>query len=150
MKNKESRTARKLKIAKALMLAAAIYNICWGAVISLFPQLMLFAEDRTDYTLIMIQCIGMLVGVYGIAYYFCSRDPLRYWPLILVGLLGKVFGPLGSLFYIYLGKLAPDFLWINVFNDLIWLPAFGWILLQIYKGALGSWSPQSEENLIIG
>lgn len=115
------------------MLLAAIYNLFWGALISLFPDLMLFGTEPGELGLIMIQCIGMLVGVYGIAYYFCSREPKRYWPLIFVGLLGKILGPLGALFYLYQSKLPVDFLWTNLFNDLIWIPGFSWILLQIFK-----------------
>ncbi|MEM6804433.1 MAG: hypothetical protein AAF696_23740 [Bacteroidota bacterium] len=126
-------TEKNLNIAKWIMLFAAIYNLLWGAVISLFPKLMLFGTEAGELGLIMVQCIGMLVGVYGIAYYFSSRDPKRYWPLILVGLLGKILGPLGALFYLYQAKLPVDFLWTNLFNDLIWIPGFSWILFHIFK-----------------
>lgn len=115
------------------MLLAAIYNLIWGAAISIFPHLMLFGSEATDFSLLMIRCIGMLVGVYGIAYYFCSVDPKRYWPLILVGLIGKLLGPIGALFYIWQGVLNPEFLWTNLFNDIIWIPGFSWILYQIFQ-----------------
>jgi small multidrug resistance pump len=39
------------------------------------------------------QCVGMIVGVYGVGYLIAAFDPLRHWPVILVGLLGKVLGP---------------------------------------------------------
>ena len=78
----------------------------------------------------------MLVGVYGIAYYFASKDPVRYWPLIFVGFIGKLLGPPGAIYYICLGELTPSFLWVNVFNDLIWLFPFGWVLYHVWKGGL--------------
>ncbi|OCX54793.1 hypothetical protein BEL04_04160 [Mucilaginibacter sp. PPCGB 2223] len=118
------------------MLAAAIYNLFWGAVISIHPQLILFGNAPTPYILILIRCIGMLVGVYGVAYYFCSRDPVRYWPLILVGLIGKVLGPIGAACYVTVGAIPASFLWVNVFNDLIWIGPFGWILHHIWKNKL--------------
>jgi hypothetical protein len=99
----------KLKAAKTIMLLAAIYNIFWGIVISAYPQIILFRNPPTDFLLIILRCVGMLVGVYGIAYYFASKDPVAYWPLILVGLIGKVLGPIGSVYYIWLGKLPPSF-----------------------------------------
>ena len=41
------------------------------------------------------QCIGMIVGVYGIGYLAAAADPLGHWPITLVGFLGKMFGPIG-------------------------------------------------------
>lgn len=123
-------TTSKLKWAKTIMFLAALYNIFWGAVISLFPQIILFGNPPTDFLLIILRCVGMLVGVYGIAYYFASVDPNRYWPLILVGWIGKLMGPFGSLYYIASGQLTANFLWVNVFNDLIWLYPFGWVIYQ--------------------
>jgi len=124
----------KIKAAKIILLLAAIYNIFWGVVISLCPQIILFGNSSTGFLLILIRCIGMLVGVYGIAYYFSSTDPQRYWPLILVGFIGKVLGPVGSLYYVFIGELTPRFLWVNLLNDFIWLIPFGWILFQVLKG----------------
>lgn len=115
------------------MFCAAIYNLLWGAVISVYPQLILFGNPPTTYLLILIRCIGMLVGVYGIGYYFCSTDAARYWPLILVGLIGKVLGPAGAICYVALGDMPASFLWLNVFNDMIWIVPFSWVLYQVWK-----------------
>lgn len=118
---------------KRIMFAAAIYNLLWGTVICIHPQFILFGNAPTTYLLILIRCIGMLVGVYGIAYYFCSIDPVRYWPLILVGLIGKVLGPLGAVYYVVLGAMPVAFLWVNLFNDVMWIYPFSWILYQVFK-----------------
>jgi len=121
-------TTTKLKIAKIIMLLAALYNLFWGALISLYPEILLFGNAPNLFLLIILKCIGMLVGVYGIAYWFASRDPQRYWPLILVGFIGKFLGPLGTAWYVYEGQLPLSFLWVNVWNDLIWLIPFGWVM----------------------
>lgn len=123
----------KLKTAKAIMYLAAAYNIFWGTVVSLKPEIILFGNSPTDFLLIILQCVGMLVGVYGVAYYFAGRDPQAYWPLILVGFIGKLLGPVGSVYYIWVGKLTPSFFWLNVWNDIIWLIPFGWIIYQAYN-----------------
>ncbi|MEO6520205.1 MAG: hypothetical protein ABIN91_00880 [Mucilaginibacter sp.] len=122
----------QLKWAKRILYTAAAYNLFWGAVISLYPQIILFGNLPTVYMLILIRCIGMLVGVYGIAYYFSGTDPQRYWPLVLVGLIGKVLGPLGAAYYIISGTLKLNFLWVNVFNDIIWMWPFGWIVYHCW------------------
>ncbi|MBE9664337.1 hypothetical protein IRJ16_20820 [Mucilaginibacter myungsuensis] len=118
------------------MLLAAIYNLFWGAVISLYPDILLFGNPPTPFLLIILRCVGMLVGVYGIAYWFASRDPERYWPLILVGFIGKFLGPFGTAYYMYVGQLPVSFLWVNVWNDLIWLVPFGWVMWMAVKDKL--------------
>lgn len=126
----------RLALAKLILFLAAIYNLAWGAIISFDPQLILFGNPETPFILILIRCIGMLVGVYGIAYYFASKAPVRYWPLIFVGFIGKVLGPIGSAYYILTGELTSRFLYVNLLNDLIWLIPFGWILWQVWWGGL--------------
>lgn len=89
----------------------------------------------------------MLVGVYGIAYYFASTNPEKYWALILVGFVGKVLGPIGAVYYVVSGKLDTSFLLVNVFNDLIWLFPFGWVLYQVLKGNLSPIKTEDERTL---
>ncbi|SFX87509.1 hypothetical protein [Cytophaga hutchinsonii] len=135
-------------ISRLIMIFAAIYNIFWGILISIHPKVILFDDCDSIFVIIVLQCIGMLVGVYGIAYYFASRDPARYWPLIVVGLIGKILGPIGSLHYIFTNQLDPYFFWVNVFNDIIWIFPFCWILYHVYKRNL-EYSEEDEEEDII-
>lgn len=134
----------KLKWAKFIMFLAAAYNLFWGALISAYPQIILFGNPPTNFLLIILRCVGMLVGVYGVAYYFASLDPVKYWPLILVGWVGKLLGPFGSLYYIWLGKLAPAFFWVNVWNDIVWLYPFGWVIYQAVTGQLSERKPDDQ------
>ena len=108
---------------------AAIYNVLWGLLVILFPFAFFdwSGLERPNYPEIW-QCVGMIVGVYGIGYWIASEDPKRHWPIILVGFLGKIFGPIGFLKAI----IEQKFNWlfgINIiFNDLIWWIPFGVIL----------------------
>lgn len=138
LSNKTMGNHSKLKLARLIMLLAAIYNAIWGIVISVYPQIILFGNPPANFTLILLRCIGMLVGTYALAYYFSYRDPARYWPLIFVGFVGKILGPVGSAYYISIGKLTPQFLYVNLLNDLIWLIPFGWLLYMVWKGKLAT------------
>lgn len=135
-------------ISRLIMTFAAIYNIFWGVLISIDPKVILFDDSDSIFVIIVLQCIGMLVGVYGIAYYFASRDPARYWPIILVGLIGKILGPIGSLHYIFTNQLDASFFWVNVFNDVIWIFPFCWILYHVYKRNL-EYSEEEDDDEII-
>lgn len=80
------------------------------------------------------QCLGMVVGVYGIGYAIAAFDPVRHWPIVLVGLLGKLLGPIGFLWYALAGTLPWRGGWLNVTNDLIWWVPFALILRHAWSG----------------
>jgi hypothetical protein len=114
--------------------AAAVYNMVWGAAIVLFP-LALFRWAHMpppNYPMIW-QCVGMVVGVYGVGYACAARDPYRHWPIVLVGFLGKLMGPIGFLWNAIQGNLPWVFGLINVTNDLLWLVPFAIMLRGAYE-----------------
>jgi hypothetical protein len=111
--------------------AAAIYNVAWGAGVIAFPHWLFDVTGlpRMNYPEIW-QCVGMIVGVYGIGYWIAAGDPRRHWPIVLVGLLGKVLGPIGFIHALARGTFPPAFGLTIVTNDLIWWLPFGLILLE--------------------
>jgi hypothetical protein len=121
--------------------AATAYNLVWGTVVGLRPQLLLDWMGMTSaqqtaagpLPLILSACIGMFVGVYAIGYAAVALDPARFWPLALLGLCGKVLGPLGAVLHIALKHLPPGALWVNLFNDAVWWPAFVGLLLTVWR-----------------
>jgi hypothetical protein len=70
----------------------------------------------------------MIVGVYGVGYWIAASDPYRHWPIVLVGLLGKVLGPIGLPLAVWKGELPWTFGIHNITNDLIWWVPFTVIL----------------------
>jgi hypothetical protein len=117
-----------------VLYAAGAYNIVWGTAVVLFP-LAFFrwaGAEPPNYPQIW-QCLGMVVGVYGVGYAIAARAPLRHWPVIFVGFLGKLFGPVGFLQTAYGGGWPWRMGWINVTNDLIWLVPFAVILYRAWQ-----------------
>ena len=84
----------------------------------------------------------MIVGVYGIGYVAAARDPLRHWPIVLVGFLGKIFGPLGYVMGVARGEVPPAFGVTLPTNDLVWWVPFGMILWQAWRSrqSAGAWT----------
>ncbi|MEO0454728.1 MAG: AhpC/TSA family protein [Verrucomicrobiota bacterium] len=124
---------------KGWMLAAGIYNLIYGAWVVLFPGhwWSLLSMEPPRY-IELWQCIGMIVGCYGIGYLAASFDPIRHWPVVLVGFLGKVAGPLGFVGALVQETLPLQFAWMILFNDLIWWIPFFLILKSSYTHYLGN------------
>lgn len=115
--------------------AAGIYNVLWGAWAVVLPFMLFDAlgMDRPRYPQLW-QCIGMIVGVYGVGYWVAASDPLRHWPIVLVGLLGKVLGPIGFIGAVIEGDLPASFGVTLLTNDLIWWIPFALILRAAWRG----------------
>ena len=75
----------------------------------------------------------MIVGVYGIGYLIAATDPIRHWPITLVGLIGKILGPIGFVGAIIQEKLPLSFGWNIVTNDLLWWIPFSYILFRALR-----------------
>jgi hypothetical protein len=119
---------------KPTLLLAAGYNLVWGGWVILFPRAYFDLIGMAPPSVPQLwQCIGMIVGVYGVGYAIAAFDPFRHWPIVLVGLLGKLLGPLGLLPAVAQGALPLAFGWTNLTNDLVWWIPFSAILWQVYR-----------------
>ena len=91
--------------------------------------------------------VGMIVGVYGLGYIAAASDPIKHWPIVMVGFLGKIFGPIGFVQALY-NEVFPISFMINiVFNDLIWWVPFFMMLKDAYKMNASSSSTASPSSL---
>ena len=129
--------------APAVLKIAAVYNLIWGALTILLPEWSLgwlIDEKRLlaldPLTFVFWQCIGMIVGVYGLGYWAAAADPLRHWPIVLVGFLGKIFGPIGFLQGLWMETVPLTFGWTILANDILWWVPFGLILWHARAAAV--------------
>lgn len=131
MADKPERTPRWIRITLA---SAAAYNVVWGVWAVAWPNALFdwVGMERPNYPQLW-QCIGMIIGVYGIGYAIAAVDPCRHWPIVLVGFLGKVLGPIGMLWNVGTGRLPFAFGVTILTNDLLWLPPFAMTLWHIRR-----------------
>jgi small multidrug resistance pump len=122
-------------MAVTLYLAAG-YNLAWGAAVVAQPNAFFaWANLPAPRYPEIWQCVGMIVGVYGVGYALAARDPLRHWPIVLVGLLGKLLGPIGFVDALWRGVFPLSFGWTIVTNDLVWWVPFAAILVAARRHA---------------
>lgn len=121
------------------LLFAGVYNILWGAAMGIAPiwtlNILGVSPASTELWPQLWACIGMIVGVYGVGYLIASRDPARHWPIVLVGLLGKILGPIGFVDAAVRG-LLPWSMGVTILtNDLLWWIPFSMILWHAARAA---------------
>ena len=121
------------------LVAAGAYNIVWGAAMVIAPIWTLKAlgvfPSNTELWPQLWACIGMIVGVYGLGYIIASRDPARHWPIVIVGLLGKILGPIGFVDAAMRGQLPWSMGVTILTNDLVWWIPFSMILWHAARAA---------------
>ena len=129
---------------KLTLRLAAIYNFLWGAWVILFPAHFFQITGMDVPAQLMIwQGMGMVIGVYGLGYWWASFAPVRHWPIVAVGFIGKILGPIGFVFNYITGKVPAAFGYTLITNDLIWwIPFF----LILRKAFLAGW-PLTEIQL---
>ena len=130
----------------AVLRIAAVYNVVWGAWIVLFPNHLfeLTGIDHPNYPEIW-QCVGMIVGVYGIGYWIAANDFVRHWPIVLVGFIGKILGPIGFLQSVYAGQLPWSWGITILTNDVVWWLPFA---AMLYLAAKYHGAPSYDPSLI--
>lgn len=128
---------------KTCLLIAAIYNLAWGAFAIFAPRLPFqwLGIEPPNYPSLW-QCIGMIVGVYGVGYAIAAYDSQRHWPIVLVGLLGKIFGPIGFVWAAAHGELPWSAGATILTNDLVWWLPFALILQRAWRLERGFGEPQ--------
>ena len=120
---------------------AAAYNVAWGSFAAYDPQwLFHFAGMRPINHPEIYQCLGMVIGVYGLAYAEVARRPEAGWPLAAVGFLGKVLGPIGMLQLLTVGAWPLRAGLLCITNDLIWWIPFALYLVDAWPFWRWTWS----------
>lgn len=130
----ETATVRRTPAFMANVLrVAALYNLLYAVALTLWPAQIFHWLGMPGTPNPIIQCIGMMVGVYALAYWIAAEDLLRYWPLVVVGLIGKTLGPLGFLYNALTGVFSWHSGFFVVFSDLVWWVPFWWMSVYAFR-----------------
>jgi hypothetical protein len=120
---------------RTVFVLAAIYNLVFGVWAGFLPQAFFrwFVMEPPRYPAIW-RCLGMVIGVYGLAYAYAAMWPERGRPMVAIGLLGKVLGPIGWLVTVNSGEFPARTFSLIAFNDLIWWVPFALYLHDAWPG----------------
>jgi small multidrug resistance pump len=110
---------------------AALYNLGFGLWAGLAPFAFFdLFEMRPPLYPAIWSCLGMVVGTYGLGYAYAALHLERARPFIVIGLLGKILGPIGWVLTVRLGEFPVRTFPLVLFNDLVWWLPFALFLLD--------------------
>jgi hypothetical protein len=129
-------SAYRAKLYRLIFALAAIYNIAFGLWAYLWPRAFFTSLEMVppNYPGLW-QCLGMVVGLYGMLYASAAWRLDRAKLIIAVGLAGKILGPIGLIMTIHSGEWPLRAFSLVVFNDLIWWLPFTLFLLEGTRSA---------------
>ncbi len=127
---------RRRHVHRVILFLAAGYNVAFGAWAILRPGdfFALFGLPMTNHPAIW-RCLGMVLGVYGAGYAWAAFRPDLVKPIVVLGLAGKILGPIGWVAAVASGEWPLRTFPLVLFNDLAWWIPFGLILLDVARAA---------------
>ena len=119
------------KIYRLMFGLAAVYNVAFGVWACFWPGALFATLDMAppNYPSLW-QCLGMVVGLYGLLYAYAAVHLGRAKLIIAVGLAGKILGPIGMFMAVRSGEWPLRAVTLIVFNDFVWWLPFALFLLD--------------------
>jgi len=126
-----SSPAYRARLYRSVFVAAAGYNTAFGLWAGFRPYSFFTRFDLAvpNYPAIW-SCLGMVVGVYALAYAYAARHLDRAAPFIAIGLIGKLLGPAGWVVTVASGEWPVRTITLVIFNDAIWWLPFALFLVD--------------------
>lgn len=121
----------RARLYRLIFSLAAAYNIGVGLWAVLAPRgfFDIFRLPAPLYPAIW-STLGMVLGLYGLLYGYAALHLDRARPIIAVGLLGKLLGPIGWILAVHAGELPVRTFALIAFDDLVWWLPFAIFLLE--------------------
>ena len=124
----------KAKSMRIMFTTAAWFNWLAGLAVAVNAELLfgLFRITPLPTEPLFLQLFAWLVIVFGIGYFWVSRDPVANVPIIKLGMIGKLSVVLVSLACILTGSVSWQMM-LLVSVDLLYAILF-WRVLQTLQG----------------
>jgi len=127
--------ARWMRIVLA---AGGLYHLLLAAWTILCPMHVLgWLGCKVSGQPVLCQTFGMFSGILGLGLLIASKNPIRHWPIVLLGLIGSIITLTLTAGAVFREELPAAALLILGLNGVIWLPPFVLILWAALRAHTG-------------
>lgn len=121
-----------------LLFVAGAYHLLFAVAAHAWPHLCFdWAGIPRPNHPVLWRAAGLISALFGVGFLIAARDPIRHWPLVLLG-FAKATLVIGLLLAsIFADELPASTLWLAFFDDFIWwfpLAAILWATVQAHVG----------------
>ncbi|MCZ6688991.1 MAG: hypothetical protein O7H41_05255 [Planctomycetota bacterium] len=137
---------KRMRLHRFTFFAAGGYNLLWGLLSAVYPVwfFQLARMEEPTYPEVFA-CLGMVIGLYGVLYIRVALEPESGVWVALIGLIGKILGPIGCAYLVVQGKWPVSSLFLIFANDIVWWIPFGLYLHDAWR-ATGRSLPRESER----
>ncbi|MCW1886565.1 hypothetical protein OKA04_17640 [Luteolibacter flavescens] len=132
-----------------LLFFAGVYHVFFALGAMAWPHLCFdWAGIPRPNHPVLWRAAGMTSALFGIGFMIAARDPLRHWPLVLLGFAKATLVIVLLSASIFANELPARSLWLAFFDDIVWWFPLGAILWSTVQANLGR-PPTHERPLTV-
>jgi len=137
-------TTRVPQWLRQVLVFAGAWHIILGAAMVIQPNAFFSLAGLPPLNYVQIwQGIGVMTAVMGAGYAIAARNPLRYWPVIMIGFIPKATALAAYAIGVIRGTLPRAFGALVMIHDAVWLVPFAMILWLAIRDLAAGEYPRS-------
>jgi hypothetical protein len=123
---------------RIVLVASGLYHLTFALWAILYPMQALGWFNCTDLDQPLIwQMFGVISAILGLGLIIISKNPIRHWPIVLLGFIESIVAIILVGTAVFNGELSSTALIVLAVNDIVWLPFFGLILWAALRAHTG-------------
>ena len=123
---------------RIVLAAGGLYHLLFATWTIFCPMHVLGLLDcKAQGQPVLWQTFGMISAILGLGLVIASKNPIRHWPIVLLGLAGSIIAITLMGCAVFREELPARALLILAANDVIWLPPFVLILWAALRAHTG-------------
>lgn len=128
-----------------ILVAAGVYHLLFAVWVVCWPHIYFdwIGCARPNHPMLW-RGLGFLSGAFGVGFLIAARNPIRHWPLVLIGFIKFNLVVITLAIGLFEGPLPREIVGMVVLDDLIWWLPFAailWASAQAHAGRPPSGAP---------
>jgi hypothetical protein len=123
---------------RVVLVTSGFYHLAFALWSILCPaQALDWFDCKAHGQPLLWQMFGVISAILGLGLIIISKNPIRHWPIVLLGFIESIVAIIVVGTAVFNGELSSAALIVLAVNDVVWLPFFGLILWAALRAHTG-------------